>query len=372
MRGSDTPVGPASDGGALGCSVASRALSASSFAVPARSFAWFASFFARSKKPTRATVALGPARRRSRDEVNRGVVQSEDALMTTTSMPVAREIAVGADRVSVYEYGVPDGRPVLAFHGTPACGAGFDWADEPARVRGLRIVAPDRPGVGRSTPHTGWGVGDYPAMVVRLADSLGMDRFGVWGYSGGGPYAVACAAKLGERLTATVVSAGMGQMGVWATADEFEKTDRQMLGLATRHRAVARVMMGTVGRAARLSPKTAIKSFEKQMSPADWAVMQKLGEPKQAMALFTQAFTRGARGVVDDYAAIARPWDVDLTAIKTPVFVVHGDADPMVPLSHSRELVDRVPGAHLTVWPGEGHLATITHVGEILDVFQTD
>ena len=51
--------------------------------------------------------------------------------------------------VGVYEYGDPGGRPVFAFHGVPACGAGFDWADEPARSRGIRLLAPDRPGVGK-------------------------------------------------------------------------------------------------------------------------------------------------------------------------------------------------------------------------------
>ncbi len=47
--------------------------------------------------------------------------------------------------VGVYEYGDPSGTTVFAFHGVPACGAGFDWADRPAKARGLRVLAPDRP-----------------------------------------------------------------------------------------------------------------------------------------------------------------------------------------------------------------------------------
>jgi hypothetical protein len=39
----------------------------------------------------------------------------------------------------------------------------------------------------------------------------------------------------------------------------------------------------------------------------------------------------------------------------------------MVPLRHGEALAERVPGAQLTVWPGEGHLGAITHVGDILD-----
>ncbi len=58
----------------------------------------------------------------------------------------------------------------------------------------------------------------------------------------------------------------MGQVGVWATFDEFEQTDRQMLNVVTKYPAVARVMLGTTGRLARWSPKTAMKSFEKQLN----------------------------------------------------------------------------------------------------------
>ena len=85
------------------------------------------------------------------------------------------------------------------------------------------------------------------------------------------------------------------------------------------------------------------------------------------MALFTQAFLRGARGVVADYAAIAQPWGFDVESIATPLVVFHGDEDTMVPLRHGEELAKRVPGSQLTVWPGEGHLGPIAHVGEILD-----
>jgi fermentation-respiration switch protein FrsA (DUF1100 family) len=92
-----------------------------------------------------------------------------------------------------------------------------------------------------------------------------------------------------------------------------------------------------------------------------------MGTPAEVMALFTQAFLRGARGVIDDYRAIGQPWGIDVTSVSVPVKVFQGDDDPMVPPRHSQELASRVRGAELVMWPGEGHLATITHVDEILD-----
>jgi pimeloyl-ACP methyl ester carboxylesterase len=290
--------------------------------------------------------------------------------ITTTGVPVPREVNVGESVVGVYEYGDPSGAPVMVFHGTPACGAGFAWADAPARERGLRLIAPDRPGVGVSSRIRSWTIADYPARVGALADVLGFERFSVWGYSGGGPYAVACAAMLGDRVRTTAVAAGMGQVGVWATIDESEKTDRQMLHLSTTHPAIARFLLGVSGRGARISPRIAMKSFEKQLHANDRDVVIALGPPKEAMALFTQAFLKGAQGVVADYAAIAQPWGFDVESIDAPLAVFHGDADTMVPLRHGEELARRVAGSTLVVWPGAGHLGTITHVGDILDVLR--
>jgi pimeloyl-ACP methyl ester carboxylesterase len=285
-------------------------------------------------------------------------------------IPQSREVRVGAGVVGVYEYGDPEGAPVFVFHGTPACGAGFAWADAPARERSLRLIAPDRPGVGRSSRLDAYTVAEYPPMVAALADALGIDRFAVWGYSGGGPYAAACAALLADRVTVAAIAAGMGQMGVWAEADDFEKTDRQMLGLATKHPMVARSILGSLGRLARVAPKGALKSFEKQLNAKDRETAATLGSPAEAIALFTQAFLNGAQGVIADYAALAQPWGVAVDGIPVATKVFHGDDDTMVPLRHSEELVARVPNARLTVWPGEGHLGTIAHVDEILDALR--
>jgi pimeloyl-ACP methyl ester carboxylesterase len=45
----------------------------------------------------------------------------------------------------------------------------------------------------------------------------------------------------------------------------------------------------------------------------------------------------------------------------------HGTADTLVPLAHTEELVARLPNARLTTWPGEGHLAFVAHVDDVLD-----
>ncbi len=268
--------------------------------------------------------------------------------------------------VGLYEYGDPSGSPVFAFHGVPSCGAGFDWTDEPARARSQRILAPDRPGIGRSGGPTLAAVADYPGRIAALADGLGLERFAVLGYSGGGPFAVACAAALGDRVTATAVVAGMGQMGVWAEADDFAKTDRRFLDMAVHQPRLARFLLASSAFLAKRAPKAAMDSFIEDLSESDRAVVAaQAATPAETMRLFTQAFQNGARGVVDDYRVLARPWGVEPDH-SGPLTIFQGDADTMVPRRHSEALAERLPEAAFVGWPGEGHLAAITHIEQIL------
>ena len=49
---------------------------------------------------------------------------------------------------------------------------------------------------------------------------------------------------------------------------------------------------------------------------------------------------------------------IDITA---PVLLMHGDADRMVPASHSIWLANQIPSAELWLRPGEGHISTLNH-----------
>ena len=116
-------------------------------------------------------------------------------------------------RLAYALYGKPDGTPVFHFHGHPGSRLEGKLADRAARRLGVRLIVADRPGMGFSDYQPQRRLLDWPDTLVELADVLGIERFAVQGTSGGGPYALACAFRIPERLTACGVIAGLAARG---------------------------------------------------------------------------------------------------------------------------------------------------------------
>ncbi|HET9728132.1 MAG TPA: alpha/beta hydrolase, partial [Acidimicrobiia bacterium] len=189
--------------------------------------------------------------------------------------------------VSYYEFGDADGVPVLALHGTPASGASFAWADAAARARGVRLIAPDRPGIGHSdrvARHERATVAQFAPAILDAVDALGVRGFSVLGYSGGGPYAVAIAAAAAERVHAGAIVSGAGQVGVWASSRDFERTDRNLTRLALRAPALARAALLLTARGAALAPRAAALLSGAEMSRRDRQVLRELADSRAALA----------------------------------------------------------------------------------------
>ena len=89
------------------------------------------------------------------------------------------------------EFGARDGFPVVNAHGGLACRFDVASAAPVAAACGIRLISPDRPGVGLSDPRPGRTVLDWAQDVAELLDQLDVDRFAVMGWSMGGQYAAA-------------------------------------------------------------------------------------------------------------------------------------------------------------------------------------
>src|SRR3954451_4260728 len=94
------------------------------------------------------------------------------------------------------EYGKFDEPLVFYFHGAPTSRLDLNGLDAAFGALGVRVVAPDRPGYGGSSPRPNRRRNDWADDVAALAEHLDRERFAVSGISSGGPYVAAIAALL--------------------------------------------------------------------------------------------------------------------------------------------------------------------------------
>jgi len=261
-------------------------------------------------------------------------------------MSEARDIPVGDGRtVRAYDTGNgSDTLTVVWHHGSPQTGAPLEPLLAVAAERAIRLVTYARPGYGGSTPAPGRDVAAAAGDVAAVADALGVERFATMGASGGGPHALACAALLGERVTAVACLASIAPH-----TDEFDWFGGMV--------APGGLRAAREGREARARFAATDEFDEESFTAADWAAVsgpwRSLGQ--DAMA----ADQAGPDGLVDDDVAFARPWGFDVAGIEAPVLLVQGGEDRVVPPAHAEWLAARCPRAELWLRPRDGHVSVL-------------
>ena len=272
-------------------------------------------------------------------------------------------------RLGYSEYGKPDGEPGFYFHGHPGSRLEPQFADEAAADAGVRIIALDRPGYGLSDFQPHRTILDWPRDVGEAADMLGLDRFSVLGSSGGGPYALACAHELPDRITRAGVISGVGPYDAPGATQGMRWQNRVGFQLGARFPPLARLIMWSMERQVRRRPERALDAIAQAMSPADAEVARRPDVRHVLGAVIAEAFRQGSRGAALDVVLLGRPWGFRLDEIKPVVFLWQGETDVLVPPAMGRYLAGEIPNCHATFFPGEGHLLVVDHMSEIVRAF---
>ena len=218
------------------------------------------------------------------------------------------------------------------------------------------MVAPDRPGIGRSDPAPGRAVRDWAADVAALADALAIERFAVLGWSLGAQYALACAHGLGGRVTRAAAVAGAvpfdevpGSRAALAPLDRGFLTASRWAPPLT----AAALWLGVTRR----SPRALQRTIARHSPPADREAMQRDPTPTAAADALREALRQGAAGVIRDYRLYGEPWGFALGEIGVEVGIWQGDADPTTPVTDAEGLAAKIPRSRLVLCPGEGHIS---------------
>lgn len=263
--------------------------------------------------------------------------------------------------------GDPAGKPIIVHHGSPGSRHLLDQWTRDAAEDGVRLISYDRPGYGGSTPQPGRLVADCAADVRSIASALGHERIAVWGISGGGPHALACAALLPDLVCAAASLAAIAPYGP-ADLDYFtgmgqDNVDDIKLLLRDReaaHRKVASDREGIL--AASADQVTA--GFESLISPADAAALR-AGMDEYLLTAMQLGLAPGDQGWWDDCVVDVVDWGFELSSIAVPVQLWHGRNDKFVPFQHGEWLARQIPGVDAQLTDTDGHLTLLSRLRAI-------
>lgn len=265
------------------------------------------------------------------------------------------------------EYGDPNGEPVFLLHGNPNSRLLYGLIPGSPFRPGLRLICPDRPGYGLSDffPR-GRGVADYPDDIAALAGELGINKFSMFGASGGGPYALACAWKIPERLTAVGIFGSVGP-NVPEAMEGILPSLRLLFRLAVRRpwSWIIRLQTAYMAFTARHLLSLYLKLISIELTDEDKAIHRRLGLRERLRPDRNEGFRQGGRASFNDIT-IPGKWPIPLEQISTKVYLWQGEDDHAVG-GMGRYLAQKIPDCEATFIPRASHFWIFEHMGDMLD-----
>lgn len=277
----------------------------------------------------------------------------DDSTSATLVLPDGRKLGYA-------EYGSPTGQPILYMTGFPGSrveGAGFE--PEASKV-GARIIAIDRPGYGLSSPHKERTLLSTAQDVGALAKHLRLQRYGILGVSGGGPYALACARVLpADELRAVSIVCGLGSpdMGYggmntmsWLGWTYGQRYLPWFCGWWFSREPAARLDLSEAARMQLL--RKAFAKDQPKMHAKDAAVLGDEDFLWMSVRRGAEVFKQGVAGLLQDFRILNSDFGFRIEDVRKdlPVQLWHGNLDNMVPLQHSEKVAARLgENAHLRI-----------------------
>jgi pimeloyl-ACP methyl ester carboxylesterase len=268
-------------------------------------------------------------------------------------------------RLCYAEYGDPNGTPIFVFHGNP--GSRLLWGVIPGSpfLPNVRLIAPDRPGYGQTDFVEGvTTLENWPNDVAALADSLGIEKFAVFGPSGGGPYALACAWKMPERLTLVGLFASVGPF-IPETDKNINPIVRTLWSNVSKVPGLFRIQMRLFAWLARKAPGLYVKMISREFSETDRKDYARLDVGNMIQADRNEGYRQKGIGTWYDML-LPSNWPIPLNEIKAKVFIWWGEEDMSAPLSMGQYMAEKIPNCEATFITGVGHFWIFEHLDEML------
>ena len=269
--------------------------------------------------------------------------------LTTTTSGMTLELVIDGDGPDLLVY----------HHGTPAAGPIDKAITDAAAANGFTVVEVVRPGYASSERQAGRRVRDVVELVVAAADHLGFDRFVTFGWSGGGPHALATAALLPDRCAAALCLAGVAPHdadGLDFLAGMGQDNIDEFGAALAGHQQLEQYLTLAAGGLADITGEQIVQALGSLLPEVDRELLTAQAGDDLAET-FRHSVSTGIWGWFDDDIAFTQPWGFDIGAIKVPTQIWQGTEDLMVPVAHGHWLAAHVGSCVARIEQGEGHLS---------------
>jgi len=272
--------------------------------------------------------------------------------------------------VAFQEYGVPNGVPVMFCHGWPSSCTMARLTDEPARDLGIRIISLDRPGISGSSLQPDRKLSDWPRVVERIVEHLGVREFRILAISGGAPYAYATAVAMPQRVQAIAIVGGVPPMAELVDGEGLLPLYRWMLALYRTRPRLLRRLFHLVRPVLSLRPPVRFRPLLLKMLMLRQCDAESLRDAAAFEAIFEsqrRAWRSSAEGVMADAQIYAQPWGFAIEDVRVPVRLWHGKEDRAFSVHLAEQVAKRVPNCKARFVDDAGHYSLpIRHMREIL------
>lgn len=264
-------------------------------------------------------------------------------------------------RLSYHEFGKPTGHPVFYFHGAPSsCLEPLLINQELFIEYDLRIIAPNRPGIGPSDFQNNRTFNDWPKDVLSLAAHLNLDKFSVFGNSGGGAYVTACAAMIPERLLSAVVVSGGWQMNLPEAKKNLKFPFSMFWFVAEKLPFLLPFLLSTMKSSPKESRQKVFEKAKKMMPEPDYNALIQYDRAEILAKALDEALMN-KKGVTCDLRLYLKKFNFNLPEITFPITFFHGEIDKNMPVELVKKMVIQMPNAKLITYKNDAHLSTLCH-----------
>ena len=269
------------------------------------------------------------------------------------------------------EHGSSIGKPLFYFHGSPSSRveSRLYVNEELLQSLNVHLIAVDRPGMGLSDFQHNRRILDWSQDVVALANHLNIDQFSILAYSLGGPYGLACAFSIPQRLHKVGIVSGAALFTDPELVKNINEGTRRFLTMPREKPMLSRLFLWMMlSFMPRVAPNRFIAQANSLLPEPDRPIVaEDIAFQRGFLRMMREAMKQGIRGAHYESLLSITDWGFRLQEIKIPIQIWHGDADQNIPVEMARFAAKAIPNCEAKIHPNEGHLSLFKkHVEEII------